>query len=107
MWLGHPPKAVIVIVQFFQGIWQTNVYLAFNALMVDRFPNSAGTAAAATSITQGALAASGVVVLQPLLMAVGYRWCFKVLWLCNCIFRAGAVVLLRLRGMEWRRALPN
>jgi len=72
---------VLLILQFMQGFWGTCFYTAYNTLLVDVFPESPSTAAAAASITRCAMAAAGVAVLQPLLDAAGRGWFFTVLGL--------------------------
>ncbi|KIX06232.1 uncharacterized protein Z518_04207 [Rhinocladiella mackenziei CBS 650.93] len=71
--------SVLLILQFMQGFWGTCFYIVYNTLLVDVFPESPSTAAAAASITRCAMAAAGVVVLQPLLDAAGRGWYFTVL----------------------------
>lgn len=98
------PAAVPLILQFIQGFWGTVFYTTYGALLVDGFPDSPSTAAAATSLTRCAMAAAGVAVLQPLLTAAGRGWYFTTLGLWSGGFGAAAVMLLRWKGMEWRRA---
>ena len=98
---AHP--AVPLTLQFLQGFWGTYFYTTYSALMVDVFPESPSTAAAATSVARCAMAAAGVAILQPLLDAAGRAWYFTVLGLWSGIFGAGAVFILRRKGMIWRR----
>ncbi|KAK3936232.1 major facilitator superfamily domain-containing protein [Diplogelasinospora grovesii] len=97
------PAAVPLALQFVQGFWGTAFYTTYSALLVDGFPDSPSTAAAATSITRCAMAAAGVALLQPLLAAAGRGWYFTTLGLWSGGFGAAAVALLQWRGMEWRR----
>lgn len=97
----HP--AVPLVLQFMQGFWGTYGYTTFSTLMVDSFPQSPSTAAAATSITRCAMAATGVAVLEPLLKAAGRGWYFTILGLWSGVLSAVAVALLRWKGMEWRK----
>lgn len=96
--------AVLIVLQFIQGFYGTYFYTTYSALMVDLFPQSPSTAAAATSITRCAMAASGVALLEPLMSAAGRGWYFTVLGLWSGIFGAVAVALLRWKGMEWRQS---
>ncbi|OTA07296.1 hypothetical-protein [Trichoderma parareesei] len=98
------PAAVLLVLQFIQGFWGTAFYTTYGALVVDGFPDRPGTAAAATSFTRCAMAAAGVAVLQPLLTAAGRGWYFTALGLWSGGCGAAAVMLLRWRGMEWRRS---
>ncbi|KAJ5088359.1 hypothetical protein N7456_011975 [Penicillium angulare] len=97
------PVAIPLILQFIQGAWGTYFYTTFSTLLVDGFPRSSSTAAATTSITRCAMAATGVAILQTLLDAAGKGWYFTTLGLWSGGFGAVAVLLLRWKGMEWRR----
>ena len=100
----HTHFSVALILQFVQGFWGTFFYTTYNTLLVDIFPASPSTAAAAASITRCAMAAAGVAVLQPLLDAARRGWYFTLLGLCSGGFGAVAVCLLRKKGMCWRTA---
>lgn len=98
----HVHVSVPLILQFIQGFWGTCFYTTYNTLLVDVFPESPSTAAAAASITRCAMAAAGIAVLQPLLDVAGRGWYFTLLGLWSGGFGAGAVLLLRRYGMQWR-----
>lgn len=99
----HAHPAVPLILQFLQGFWGCYGYTTFSTLLVDSFPQSPSTAAAATSITRCAMAATGVAVLQPLLNAAGRGWYFTALGLWSSMFSALCVALLQWKGMHWRQ----
>ena len=99
----HAHPAIPLILQFLQGFWGCYGYTTFSTLLVDSFPQSPSTAAAATSITRCAMAATGVAVLQPLLNAAGRRWYFTALDLWSGILSALCVALLQWKGMHWRQ----
>ncbi|KAL9593093.1 MAG: hypothetical protein Q9219_007679 [cf. Caloplaca sp. 3 TL-2023] len=94
--------AVPLILQFVQGFWGTCFYTTYNTLLVDVFPESPSTAAVAASITRCTMAATGVAILQPLLDATGRGWYFTLLGVWSGGFGAGAVVLIRKKGMRCR-----
>ena len=98
----HAHVSVALILQFVQGFWSTWFYTTYNTLLVDVFPESPSTAAAAASITRCAMAAAGVAVLQPLLDAAGRGWYFTLLGLWSGGFGAVAIWLIRRKGMQWR-----
>ncbi|KAG6988861.1 itaconate transport protein [Physcia stellaris] len=98
----HAHVSVPLLLQFIQGFWGTCFYTTYNTLLVDVFPESPSTAAAAASITRCAMAAAGIAVLQPLLDAAGRGWYFTLLGLWSGGFGAVAVCLLRRYGMQWR-----
>ncbi|KAI4954562.1 hypothetical protein J4E86_005872 [Alternaria arbusti] len=77
----HAHPAIPLVLQFLQGFWGCYGYTTFSTLLVDSFPQSPSTAAAATSITRCAMAATGVAVLEPLLNAAGRGWYFTALGL--------------------------
>ncbi|KAF2121587.1 major facilitator superfamily domain-containing protein [Lophiotrema nucula] len=97
----HP--AVVLVLQFMQGSWGTYFYTTYSTLLVDSFPQSPSSAAAATSITRCAMAAAGIAILQPLLDAAGRGWYFTVLGLWSGILCAAAIATLRSKGMDWRK----
>ncbi|KAI4638559.1 hypothetical protein J4E93_009859 [Alternaria ventricosa] len=99
----HVHPAIPLILQFMQGFWGCYGYTTFSTLLVDSFPQSPSTAAAATSITRCAMAATGVAVLQPLLNAAGRGWYFTALGLWSGILSALSVALLQWKGMHWRQ----
>jgi multidrug resistance protein len=98
----HVHVAVPLILQWTQGFWGTCFYTIYSTLLVDIFPESPSTAAAAASIVRCAMAASGVAILQPLLSAAGREWYFTALGLWSGGFGALAVIILRRKGMQWR-----
>lgn len=94
--------SVLYILQFIQGFWTTCFYITYNTLLVDLFPESPSTAAAAASITRCTMAATGVTVLQPLLDRVGRGWYFSILGIWSGGFGGLVVWLIGSKGMEWR-----
>lgn len=98
----HVEVPVALILQFIQGFWGTYFYTTYNTLLVDVFPESPSTAAAAASIIRCAMAAAGVAVLQPLLDAAGRGWYFTLLGLWSGGFGAVAVWLINRKGMQCR-----
>lgn len=98
----HAHVSIPLILQFIQGFWGTCFYTIYNSLLVDVFPASPSTAAAAASITRCAMAAAGVAILQPLLDATGRGWYFTILgvWSGGC--GAVAVWFIKRKGMDWR-----
>jgi predicted MFS family arabinose efflux permease len=101
---AHTHFSILFLLQFMQGFWGTCFYTIFNTLLVDVFPESPSTAAAAASITRCAMAAAGVAVLQPLLDSVGRGWYFTVLGIWSGGCGTIAVWAIQTRGMKWRRA---
>lgn len=99
----HAHVSILLILQFIQGFWGTCFYTIYNTLLVDVFPESPSTAAAAASISRCAMAAAGVAVLQPLLSALGRGWYFTILGIWSGSFGVIVVWLLRWKGMEWRK----
>jgi len=107
-WLTDFGKSVVhvsvpLVLQFVQGFWGTCFYTTFNALLVDIYPESPSTAAAAASISRCVMAATGVAILQPLLNAAGRGWYFTALGLWSGGFGFVAVWLISAKGMEWRQ----
>ena len=98
----HAHMSIPLIFQFLQGFLGTCLYTIFNTLLVDIFPESPSTAAAAASIVRCTLAAAGVAVLQPLLDALGTGWYFTALALVSGAAGSVVVWMILARGMEWR-----
>lgn len=99
---ARAPAAAALVLQFLQGLWGTYFYTTYSALLVDSFPQSPSTAAATTSVTKCAMAATGVAILQPLTGAAGRGWYFTALGLWSGLCCAGAICVLRRKGMQWR-----
>ena len=98
----HANLAIILILQFIQGAMGCCFYNTYNALLVDVFPESPSTAAAAASIVRCAMAAAAVAILQPLLATMSRGWYFTILgvWSGGC--GALAVLVIERKGMSWR-----
>ncbi|KAE9369053.1 MFS general substrate transporter, partial [Stipitochalara longipes BDJ] len=103
----HSHVSVLLILQFVQGFWGTCFYTIYNTLLVDVFPESPSTAAAAASITRCAMAATGVAILHPLLATLGRGWYFTILGVWSGGFGALAVWFIRRNGMKWRTRRQN
>ena len=100
----HSNVAIPLILQFMQGFWGTCFYTTYNTLLVDIFPQSPSTAAAAASIVRCSMAAAGVAVLQPLLDSVGRGWYFTALALWSGVLGAAVIWTMKKNGMRWRTA---
>lgn len=98
----HTHLAIVLILQFIQGSMGCCFYNTYNALLVDVFPESPSTAAAAASIVRCAMAAAGVAILQPLLAALDRGWYFTILGLWSGGCGALAVFVIEKKGMSWR-----
>ena len=100
----HAHVSVPLILQFLLAGLCTSFQQTYNALLVDVFPTSPSTAAAASNITRCALSAVLVSVLQPITNLIGRGWFFSLL----ATFSGGGGViacwLTRSFGMKWRQA---
>ena len=94
--------AIVLILQFIQGSMGCCFYNTYNALLVDVFPESPSTAAAAASIVRCAMAAAGVAILQPLLAAMNRGWYFTILGIWSGGCGALAVLVIERKAMSWR-----
>lgn len=95
--------SIPLLLQFIQGFLGTSIYTIFNTLLVDVFPQTPSTAAAAASISRCALAASGVAAVQPLVRVLGRGWYFTALAVVTGGLGSVVVCALRRWGPEWRR----
>ena len=94
--------SIPLILQFIQGSLGTSIYTIFNTLLVDVFPESPSTAAAAASISRCALAASGVAAVQPLVVVLGRGWYFATLAVVTGGIGSVVVWMIRKWGAKWR-----
>lgn len=94
--------SIPLILQFAQGFLGTCIYTISNTLLVDVFPASPSTAAAAASIIRCALAAVGVAIVQPLVSGLGRGWYFTAMSIVTGSAGSVAVWAIRTRGMKWR-----
>ncbi|KFX99301.1 hypothetical protein V490_01847 [Pseudogymnoascus sp. VKM F-3557] len=95
--------AVLLIIQFFACATSTLLSHTASALLVDVFPGLESTAYASGQIARCGLSAVSAAVLQPLVDRVGRGWYFTMFALFVGSSGLVAVVVSRLKGMEWRR----
>ena len=95
--------SIPLLLQFVQGFLGTSIYTIFNTLLVDVFPESPSTAAAAASISRCALAASGVAAVEPLVGVLGRGWYFTALAIVTGGLGSVVVWIIRRWGAGWRR----
>lgn len=98
----HAHLAIVLIMQLIQGSMGCCFYNTYNALLVDVFPESPSTAAAAASIVCCAMAAVGVAILQPLLVVLNRGWYFTILGIWSGGCGALAVLVIERKEMSWR-----
>lgn len=103
-WALHQRSHVSIplILQFIQGFLCTSIYIFSSTLLVDVFPESPSTAAAAASIIRCGLAATGVAAVQPLVSVMGRRWYFTALGLLSGAAGCLAIWTIQTWGMRWR-----
>jgi len=97
-------ESVPLLLQFVLGMLCTSFQQTFSALLVDIFPSSPSTAAAAGNTVKCVLLAATVAVLQPLMEAVGRGWVFTILTVLSGGGGFVAAWMIKKNGMEWRRA---
>ena len=90
--------SIPLILQFFIGARCTIVLQLYSALMVDIFPERAGTAAASNNIVRCTLSAVAVAILQPLRDAIGDGWMFTSIGLIDGVLGMCAAAVLRKWG---------
>lgn len=99
----HVHASVPLILQFVLAALCTYFQQTFNALLVDIFPASPGTAAASSTITRCALSAVAVAVLQPLQSIMGRGWFFVLLAALSGGGGLATNWAINARGMQWRQ----
>lgn len=97
-------ESVPLLLQFVLGMLCTSFQQTFSALLVDIFPASPSTAAAAGNTVKCVLSAAAVAVQQPLVEAVGRGWVFTILTALSGGGGFVAAWMMKSKGMEWRRA---
>lgn len=94
--------AVPLTLQFLIAALCTYFQQTFNALLVDIYPHSPGTAAAASNITRCALSAVAVTLVQPLTDGIGRGWFFVVLASLSGGGGMAALWAMRRFSLQWR-----
>jgi MFS family permease len=99
----HAHPAVLLLCLAFIACKCTVLHQTYSALIVDIFPDSPGTAAAANNITRCTLAAAAIAAIDPLARVMGYGWLFTLLGLIDAGSCVLAVLALRRWGRSWRQ----
>ena len=99
----HVHESLPLILQFVLKILCTSFQQTFSALLVDVFPASPSTAAAAGNTVKCVLSAVAVAVLQPLVEVVGRGWFFTILTVLSGGVGFIAAWTMKKKGMVWRR----
>jgi multidrug resistance protein len=81
--------SVPLVLQFFNGFATISAVNALNTLLVDLFPASPATAAAACNLVRCWLGALGAAVVENMLRDMGFGWCFVFL---GAVFGIGGAV---------------
>ncbi|KAI1332864.1 major facilitator superfamily transporter [Xylariaceae sp. FL0255] len=98
----HAHPAILLVLQLYLGCRSTALHQTYSALIVDIFPETPGTAAAANNITRCTLSAVVVAALSPLIQAIGYGWIYTLLGLLDGVGCIIAIWMLRRWGKKWR-----
>lgn len=96
----HP--SVPLVLQFVIAFICTYFFQTFNTLLVDVFPESPSTAAAAGNVSRCVLSASAVAVLQPLVDAMGQGWFFTALSIVAGVCGLLGLLAIITHGRKWR-----
>ena len=99
----HVHESLPLILQFVLGMLCTSFQQTFSVLLVDVFPVSPSTAAAAGNTVKCVLSAVAVAVLQPLVEVVGRGWFFTILIILSGGVGFIAAWTMKKKGMVWRR----
>lgn len=97
------PLAVPLVLQFVIGFSFIASLNTLSTLMVDLFPDRASTASAASNLVRCWLGAVGAAVIDHMLNAMGWGWCF-VFWGLLMLVGLGLLWVEYHRGMQWRLA---
>lgn len=97
---AHP--AVPLVMQFCTCALSTFLIHPSNALLVDLFPCASSTAYASGQIVRCGMGAACAAVLQPLVDAVGYGWCFTIFAIFVGTSSSRSFLISRSWGMKWQ-----
>ena len=100
---GSTSAAIPLTIQFLLSVLCTYFQQTFNALLVDIYPSSPGTAAAASNITRCALSAVAIAILQPLTDRIGRGWFFTAAAIISGGGGGAAMWAMMRWSLEWRR----
>ncbi|SPN99772.1 related to antibiotic resistance protein [Cephalotrichum gorgonifer] len=98
--------SVPLIMQFISGAATSSIFTLCGTLLTDLNPHASATVQASYNLVRCIGAGAAIASQQPLADAIGLGWCFgifAIIMLC-----AGPlVILLKKRGMAWRRQGQN
>ena len=100
----HSHPSIVLILQFFQGFLAIALVQCYSTLLVDEFPDTPSTAAAAGNVSRCILAALAVAEVNPLVDSMGAGWFFTLLGILCGIGGRGSQTVIRKWGMRWRNA---
>ncbi|RDW60467.1 putative MFS transporter [Aspergillus mulundensis] len=95
--------AAPLILQFLNGFATIACTNSLNTLLVDLFPDQPATAAAACNLIRCWLGALGAAVVEFMLSAMGWGWCFAFLGLLMLV-SVGLVGVEYVYGARWRES---
>lgn len=99
--------AVSLVLQAMIGALGTFLFFCFNTLLVDVHPEQPSTAAAAATVFRCGLAAIGVAILQPLLVAMGYGWYLTMVAILVGGVQGMGLWAIQKWGWKWRKLRVN
>jgi MFS family permease len=82
----------------------SGVFVATTAFLTECVPKQAASAFALGNMLRNPGAAVAAVIIPSLVVKMGHGWCFGGLALLDLILVGGAVMTLRVKGPEWRKA---
>ncbi|KAI1267771.1 chloramphenicol resistance protein [Xylariaceae sp. FL1019] len=91
-----------LVLQFALGALETCIVQTFNTLLVDIFPDTPSTAAAAGNVVRCGLAAAGIAGMKPLMTIMGKGWYFTMLAAISLVVGWVGTSLSSTFGMGWR-----
>ncbi|KAL9106118.1 MAG: hypothetical protein Q9227_008818 [Pyrenula ochraceoflavens] len=85
------------------GFGMSWVFVATNAFLTECIAQQAAAAFALGNMLRNPGAAIGAVIIHPLVVRMGWGWCFTGLSLLDLILVGSSVILLRVKSPGWRR----
>ncbi|KAI0554481.1 major facilitator superfamily domain-containing protein [Xylaria curta] len=110
VWFGwsvqtHQHVAVPSVANFFFGVGSMLVFSMATTMLTEFMPKRASSGVALNNFVRNILSATGAVVGQPLIEAIGFGWLTTAVALIAFITASTSLLLLRCNSQRWRKSM--
>ncbi|KAI8953535.1 major facilitator superfamily domain-containing protein [Xylaria longipes] len=110
VWFGwsvqsHLPVAVPSVANFFFGVGSMLVFSMATTMLTEFMPKTASNGVALNNFVRNILSATGAIVGQPLIDAIGFGWLATAVALIAWITASMSLILLRRNSQRWRKIM--